>query len=193
MKVIDLFSVPLYSTFLNVDNNALESFALSERDNNPGRKLSNIGGWQSQDYHDPLPEELQELFGIIGDNCNYFAAQIRLLPPIIQNVWININGHKDFNALHTHPHSTFSGVYYVKGSTNHGKLNFRHPESEMIMAYGWQDPVITEHNRYNSGLYSYDIEPGLLYIFPSWIRHEVMPNLTHDERISISFNYKIVL
>jgi uncharacterized protein (TIGR02466 family) len=32
-------------------------------------------------------------------------------------------------------------------------------------------------------------EQGKLVMFESWLRHEVAPNLTEAERISISFNY----
>lgn len=192
MQIKDVFSVPLYSTILNVDNELLERYCMQLKDETPGRKLSNIGGWQSDNFHDPVPQPLEELFAIIGDHVNQFAIQIRLLPSVFQNAWININGYKDYNALHTHPHSTFSGVYYVKANPEmSGKLTFRHPDSEMLMGYGWQQDIITEHNKYNSGLYSFDVYPGLLYLFPSWLRHEVLPNLSETEnRISISFNYK---
>ena len=30
-----------------------------------------------------------------------------------------------------------------------------------------------------------------LLIFPSWLKHSVMPNLSDEERITISFNLKL--
>ena len=35
----------------------------------------------------------------------------------------------------------------------------------------------------------YDVEPGKLILFESWLRHEVAPNPTRGDRVSVSFNY----
>ena len=46
-----------------------------------------------------------------------------------------------------------------------------------------------DHNQYNSELWWWlPSEEGRLYIFPSWIKHLVEPNMSDEERISISFN-----
>ena len=36
---------------------------------------------------------------------------------------------------------------------------------------------------------TYDVEVGKLILFESWLRHEVAPNPSRGERVSISFNY----
>jgi uncharacterized protein (TIGR02466 family) len=32
-------------------------------------------------------------------------------------------------------------------------------------------------------------EPGTIFLWESWLRHEVLPNRAASDRISISFNY----
>jgi hypothetical protein len=30
-----------------------------------------------------------------------------------------------------------------------------------------------------------------LYVFPGWLKHSVQPNLTKEDRLSVSFNYGV--
>ena len=46
----------------------------------------------------------------------------------------------------------------------------------------------TEFNKYNSSYHWMPAKENTLYIFPSWLKHKVEPNMNNDERISISFN-----
>ena len=41
------------------------------------------------------------------------------------------------------------------------------------------------------GSYSEQPEKGKLVLFPSWLEHYVEPNLTNENRISLSFDTKI--
>ena len=45
-----------------------------------------------------------------------------------------------------------------------------------------------EYNSVNSHTWWLRPKEGTLYIFPSWIRHMVKPNMSDEERVSISFN-----
>ena len=47
----------------------------------------------------------------------------------------------------------------------------------------------SDYNNYNSGTWWLPSEENNLYLFPSWLKHRVEPNLNKNEnRISISFN-----
>ena len=35
---------------------------------------------------------------------------------------------------------------------------------------------------------SFEIEENVLLLFPSWLKHYVNPNLSNEDRISLSFN-----
>ncbi len=47
----------------------------------------------------------------------------------IETFWVNINPKYAYNALHDHPQSLLSGVYYVQVDDKSGKLRFRDPRA----------------------------------------------------------------
>ena len=101
------------------------------------------------------------------------------------NLWININGYKDFNLRHTHENSIISGVFYVKAPDKSSKITFYHPAFK-LMVREWN--INMKHNHYTSSVWSINPQKGKLLLFPSWLEHEVSPNLSQESRISISFN-----
>ena len=59
------------------------------------------------------------------------------------------------------------------------------------MQYDWSNrgDQWSKFDKQNSIIWLTEVMPGRLYIFPSWLRHDVEPNLNKKEkRISISFN-----
>ena len=81
----------------------------------------------------------------------------------------------------------FSGAYYVSVPKNSGRLEFYSPAYEGI-EYDWSDNV-QNRNITNSAILNYDLEENLFLLFPSWLKHQVEPNLNEKEkRISIAFN-----
>lgn len=53
------------------------------------------------------------------------------------------------------------------------------------------DNSITKFNYHNSTLWGFRPEDNYLFLFPAWLKHSVTPNLSQEERISISFNISI--
>ena len=125
-----------------------------------------------------------------------------IIDPVLENVgdyiklleelnkldfWFNISKKYNFNSIHNHPRCDLSGVYYVKVPKGDcGDIAFRDPRPSV--AYG--NPFIVE--RYHGGdLVVRKPEVGNMYIFPSSLDHSVKPNMTDDDRISISFNLTV--
>jgi uncharacterized protein (TIGR02466 family) len=50
-------------------------------------------------------------------------------------------------------------------------------------------PLVSEFTAYTADAVAHGAEAGLLLIFPSWLPHGVEPNMSDEDRISISFNY----
>ena len=184
----DLFKVPLYYTNLTLDNEVMAKYCLSMSKKDKGCIRSNEGGWQSNNLQGSHPI-LNNLFVSIQEHSNIFNKQLDFKRPLnIGNIWININGYKDFNKLHNHPDSTFSGVYYVKTPKDCGNIYFDHPSYDTFQ-YDWDPLPKNQYNLYNTTQCFYPSIVGRLYIFPSWLNHYVQPNLNKKEkRISISFN-----
>ena len=183
-----LFSTPVLVIKMNHSVDVVEKLCLQEfRKGYKGYKKSNVGGWQSGNILDsdtPFPI-IKDIEGVAQD----FAARYLFIGKKIEipNAWININGKKDSNLIHTHPGSILSGVYYVKTPKDCGNLVFHHPALTAIER-DWRFNEETNHTTMNSVVWSYTPKEDFLYIFPSWIKHLVQPNMNSKKRISISFN-----
>ena len=186
MELFEIFKQFVVKIKLKEDLKQLINFSFKIEKEQKGRLLSNKGGFQSTDLNKKEPC-LESLIKKIELNSNllfnnYLKIRCNLS---LDNIWININRHKDFNIQHTHPFSKLSGVFYIKTPSNSGNLTFV-SDSPVENFINLSD--ITEHNAYNSPSWSFEPEENTLYLFPSWLKHYVNPNLSKQERISVSFN-----
>jgi|TARA_B100000085_G_scaffold498_1_gene507 uncharacterized protein (TIGR02466 family) len=189
-KVYNLFAIPISTTQLDYPVDIIETLCQQERrKNSKGVIKSNLGGWQSDNiiYPDSPFFFLQDIEKI----CQEVAKDVLKINKsvFLNNAWININQKDNLNQVHTHPNNILSGVYYVKTPEKCGNIIFRHPGFDM-MERDWEDIVSdSDHNVYNSDTWWLPAKANTLYIFPSWIKHLVGPNMSDEERISMSFNF----
>ena len=183
----DIFRTPVYCEDTNLDNETMARYCLNLMEKDTGRKVSNEGGWQSNDLQG-IHYPLNNLFKTITDSVNNFATSLKLPKQKIDNIWINVNGYRDYNQEHLHPNSHLSGVYYIQTHKDCGDIEFGNPYKDMIESYWW--PHIEDNNDPRVVLkWCMPAEIGKLYVFPSWLSHRVLPNLDKDKkRISISWN-----
>lgn len=186
MNIEPAFFCPLAVDILtNIDNDALKKYAVSLKSQSSGKQKSNKGGWQSEDFSGYVPE-LNELFVEILKRVNQLHETVGYTTKYSQgmyNAWININSTGHYNDPHTHPKSTFSGVYYIDTQPDSGNIVFMNPQAYMI-----DDTDIETHTPFLSARRFYPPENGKLIIFPSWLMHYVERNNNSAERISLSFN-----
>ena len=192
-KLVNLFPSSIHS--LGIDNfddykDQLIQETYQEREEDPiGREVSNCGGWQSNEINinNCKSETLKD---IIVDSVSKL--------PILGNVsmiiegWKNINEPNNFNIKHNHPRSDLSGVLWIKTPKNCGNLVFTSPQ--LFNKFQELDSY-TEDFKYNSNSYmTYYFHPkeGRLLIFPSSLEHEVEKNKSSEDRISYSFNIKLI-
>ncbi len=120
------------------------------------------------------------------------VAKLKLLV----DCWFHITRHGGYISAHTHPMASWSGVYCVTG----GERPPEHPDSGVLRfldarpgANLYQDPGnVNLRQPYNSGSINYQLEPGQLILFPSYLVHEVTPFFGRDERITVAFNISLV-
>ena len=104
----------------------------------------------------------------------------------LDSLWINILKPGGAHTGHIHPHSVISGTVYVATPPGAGALKFEDPRLPMMMAA----PTRLADAPQDLQAFVYlTPEPGKVFLWESWLRHEVTPNLAREERISISFNY----
>ncbi len=101
--------------------------------------------------------------------------------------WINIMPAKVNHSLHLHPLSVVSGTYYVSTPKGTSALKVEDPRMSKFMA----SPPRDEKSRIENQRYvSLQPRAGDVILFESWLRHEVSPNSSKQDRVSISFNYE---
>ena len=100
--------------------------------------------------------------------------------------WVNIMRRRGVHSQHLHPLSTISGTYYVRTPAGCAGLKFEDPRLERFMA---APPRKTSARAANRAWVTLPARAGHMVLFESWLRHEVPPSPSSDERISISFNY----
>jgi uncharacterized protein (TIGR02466 family) len=100
--------------------------------------------------------------------------------------WVNIMPQQVVHGLHLHPLSTISGTYFVQTPKGSSALKFEDPRLDRFMA---APPKRSDCKPEHRPWFTVPAEAGKLVLFESWLRHEVAPNPTKSDRISISFNY----
>ena len=187
-EVLNLFSAPVFKTYLDYPVDKIEMLCQQELlKDSKGVVKSNLGGWQSGNISYPDTPfsflfEIETICQEIAKNELLIDKQIYL-----EYAWININQKHHLNQTHSHGNSVLSGVYYIKTPEGCGNINFWHPAVD-LMARDWDFNFQSNFNIYNSSKWWVPAKEGMLYIFPSWLKHYVEPNTNDEERISISFN-----
>ena len=183
-----LFEVPLYEVKLDLDTKNLEHFCKKHQTIDPGRELSNVGGYQSNalNLSEPI---LSPLLKQIQIHSSKFAKEFNNNEQNLSNIWFNISLFGNSNFSHNHPHSDISGVYYVKTPNECGDIVFEHPAIDILDFFATLPTEPEEFNSYNSPTWWKPAVENTLYLFPSWLKHRVEPNENKtEERISLSFN-----
>ena len=99
--------------------------------------------------------------------------------PKLDSLWVNLLKSSGHHSGHIHPHSIISGTLYVEVSRSSGAIRFEDPRLPLMMAAPTRAETFVT------------VEPraGLLLMWESWLRHEVLPGTGKGERLSISFNF----
>jgi uncharacterized protein (TIGR02466 family) len=108
--------------------------------------------------------------------------------PKLDSLWVNVmKGTGGHHSGHIHPHSIVSGTIYVRVPEGSGALKLEDPRLPMMMAAPLRRDDAPEDAR--SFVYA-EPKPGTIFLWESWLRHEVPAGKAKSERISVSFNYR---
>ena len=185
----NLFPTPLFVFNLKEHeqlNRQLLNLIYQLKTIDPGYTASNVLGWHSQANLFEI-QELQQFKQTIDDAIAQVAQTmgyggVKILPA---NCWANVSPKHASNKIHDHANCLLSGVYYVKTPKDCGNIMFYDPRD----AKTFYKPKVTSFTAYSADAVAHAAEAGVLLIFPSWLKHGVEPNLSEDDRVSISFNY----
>lgn len=105
----------------------------------------------------------------------------------LEDIWINILPPGGIHTAHIHPHSVISGTTYVSMPEGTSALKLEDPRHAMMMA---APPRLKDAPEPMRNFVYIQPSVGDVLLWESWLRHEVPMNMTDDDRISVSFNYR---
>ena len=105
----------------------------------------------------------------------------------LEDLWINILPEGGTHSGHIHPLSVISGTTYIAMPEGASTIRFEDPRLTQMMAA----PPRRKNARGDLRPFIY-VAPrvGDVILWESWLRHEVPVNMSEEERISVSFNYR---
>lgn len=193
-----LFATRLYEAQID-DPALLDDLAHSIRtfaeDDQAGRRWSQDKGYTGYTSYaslndlprrDPAFADLQKL---VTRHAATFADELAFdlgRKPKLDSLWVNLLKPGGHHTGHIHPHSIVSGTFYVEAPKGSGAIRFEDPRLPMMMAAPLRSDDAPEELR---PFVSVEPRPGLLLMWESWLRHEVLPGTGRGERLSISFNF----
>jgi uncharacterized protein (TIGR02466 family) len=192
----DLFVTRFYEAELD-DSALLSDLAASIRglaqDDAAGLRWSRDHGYKGYTSYaslDDLPKRdpaIHELTARLRRHAAAFARELAWdVKPRLDSLWVNLLKGGGHHSAHIHPHSIISGTLYVEVPPGSGAIRFEDPRLPMMMAAPLRSENAPEPLR---PFVMLEARPGLLLLWESWLRHEVLPGRSRAERLSISFNF----
>lgn len=202
-EVARLFATPVVSFDLP-DSQALNTAlraAIDERQKaHPGEQHSNLGGWQSSwDMESWGGAPAIKLLAWARNLANRVTTDRAGKPVALTwraNMWANVNRTGHANEFHSHPGAFWSVVYYVDdgGIADNpslgGELEFMDPRGPGPAMYA---PQLAYGAAGLSAGANETVRPktGRMFMFPSWLLHQVRPYGGQAVRVSIAINLSL--
>jgi hypothetical protein len=185
----DLFSIPLYckeDAFLTSEIDQINKcfYNLKERE-----QLTTFNGTAELSFSTPLKSVLDEykLYYIKEKIKFYCKLYIKSIHHTIKEIkitdnWVIGYSKNDYQGEHSHGNNDFSisGIIYTKVPLKSSSIQFYTP-----------NPYSTHMCAVNTHCITFQPLEGMLLLFPSFLRHSVLPNKElqdNDLRICLAFN-----
>ena len=181
------FPTITYAEDFKLDTNQMAQNIIQWSKEDKGVKKTNVNGWHSTTEMHKKPEYkplVDELFRMVHQ---VFEEEFLERGPKLGNMWANINPPGVYNQPHVLPNSLFSGVYYVKVPVNSGQLICNDPRPGIQTCMPTRKKGQPPKHLWRE----IHIQPkeNRAVMFHSWLWHNVQPNQSNEDRISISFNF----
>ena len=188
----NIFPVPIHifdvNGFEKIQNDLID-YAYDLKNKEPkGVLFSNCGGWQSSCF---LVNNENDILQSFLMNCLGEFPPIKKSVDLIVSAWLNINPPNSFNSMHSHPDCNLAGVLWIKTPKDCGNIVFQSPFDFQI--YKEVESYTEEFKSQNKYFHKYNFIPieGRIMVFPSHLEHQVKPNESKEDRISVSFNIRL--
>ncbi|MDB4257171.1 TIGR02466 family protein [bacterium] len=124
-----------------------------------------------------LDEYINDVMRIDTDKHEFYITQS----------WLNINPPGTSHHRHNHSNSVISGVYYID-TTEDNSITFSSQNQTNVTSLPMLKIDVKEYNITNSNSWNIPVPTNSIIYFPSSTLHEVSPNESNQNRISLAFN-----
>jgi len=202
MKRTDIFTYPIWQwDNLAIDNSKVANHAYTLRTKDP--EYRNPEGhskytlkWKSFNLTNkdflPFPETAK-LMKMVFDLVNPCFKELNPRPTVnlvVDSVWFNIYPPGSHLESHPHPGNVLSGTYYVKAKPECGDLVYFTPDVSTY--YNFAAKYFQDRNNITAVKHYVPPVEHSLVVSPSNIQHAVKENRSDDDRISFTFNLKVI-
>jgi uncharacterized protein (TIGR02466 family) len=188
--VYPLFSLPLYTSSISIDNARLYNCILSEKFLNTNK---NKNSKRTEHQNILLQPNYSEIYAEILQSFEDYSLNYLKINSKFKCVcsWAVLGERGSITSNHLHPNSVFSGIYYVKSNKDNGDLLFSVPQTHNTFCNSVIELQPFEFNTLNSKTWKITPNTGDIFIFPSHMYHGVSENKSDEIRCCISFNFFI--
>ena len=171
---------------------SIRSFAVEDEAGRHWSREHRYAGYISYASLNDLPRRdpaFAELARLLTRHAAAFARECAFdlaRKPKLDSLWVNLLKSGGHHSGHIHPHSILSGTLYVEVPPGSGAIRFEDPRLTLMMAAPPRAKGAPEELQ---PFVTVEPRPGLLLMWESWLRHEVLPGSGRGERLSISFNF----
>ena len=204
----DLFSCPIWHGdepgFVNQLNNASDKYIeeskknLKEAIDKRNKKFGDKGD-MGHVFHstsligDPKFAALQNYVGATSHNLLLeMGFDLTNYQVFITEMWVQEFSHKGagYHALHTHWNGHMSGFYFLKASDRTSMPIFEDPRAGNVMN------LLPELDKskvtYASSAINYQVKPGRMIFFPSYMPHQYIVDMGYDPFRFIHWNCQAI-
>ena len=183
-----IFPCPIYAANRNLNLDSIEEIEIED--------IIQKGLFQNKtltDYHSNdsylFDTKLKNLKKFCEQHIENYVEQvinpIQELDFYITQSWLNVVEPGGSIHRHWHANSIISGSFYISTEED-DRIVFTDPNKAVK---GILKLDQKEYNVWNSQTWFFPVENNLLFLFPSWLEHEVAPNeKATTNRISLAFN-----
>ena len=199
MTIRSLFATPFYEGTLDDADLLAElegSCRALEEDDVAGQNWSKDHGYNGYTSYaslndltirDPAFDDLKRIIDkhvrAVAEACHFDLGR----KPKLDSLWVNVLKPGGTHSGHIHPHSIISGTCYILVPKGAGALKLEDPRlARMMAAPARRADAPPEFQPF---IYA-EPRPGTIFLWESWLTHEVVPSKAKTDRISISFNYR---
>jgi len=132
-------------------------------------------------FFNGIKPNVSEYLESLRPSCQYKISS--------NEAWVNIYSQHGFQEIHDHafPNRAFACAYVLEFPEDSGPLVFENTNFPIVQSTG----INRIFDAFNYEKFIPKLSPGTLVIFPSWIKHYVLPNRSTDRRTTISANFAV--